>query len=312
MKVFITGGAGFIGSHLADKLVDTGYDVTVYDNLSSGEEKYIQHNFEKDNFNFIKGELLDLEKIKKEIQGHELVFHIAANPFVRLGETQTRLDLEQGAIATYNILEAMRLNDINKIVFSSSSVVYAETPVIDIPETYGPTLPISLYGAGKLAAEGLISAFCGTFDFQTWIYRFANIVGSRGTHGVIVDFIDKLRKNPNELEILGDGRQQKPYLHVSDVVDGILHGYQNSHDQINLFNLGCDSNTTVTRIAEMVVDEMGLSDVKFNYTGGSRGWKGDVPRFQLDAKKINNLGWKARYTSDDAVRKAIHEVLTSK
>jgi len=130
--------------------------------------------------------------------------------------------LEQGAIATYNVLEAMRLNDINKIVFSSSSVVYAETPVIDIPETYGPTLPISLYGAGKLAAEGLISAFCGTFDFQTWIYRFANIVGSRGTHGVIVDFIDKLRKNPNELEILGDGRQQKPYLHVSDVVDGIL------------------------------------------------------------------------------------------
>ena len=312
MKVFITGGAGFIGSHLADKLVDTGYDVTVYDNLSSGEEKYIQHNFEKDNFNFIKGELLDLEKIKKEIQGHELVFHIAANPFVRLGETQTRLDLEQGAIATYNILEAMRLNDINKIVFSSSSVVYAETPVIDIPETYGPTLPISLYGAGKLAAEGLISAFCGTFDFQTWIYRFANIVGSRGTHGVIVDFIDKLRKNPNELEILGDGRQQKPYLHVSDVVDGILHGYQNSHDQINLFNLGCDSNTTVTRIAEMVVEEMGLTDVKFNYTGGSRGWKGDVPRFQLDAKKINNLGWKARYTSDDAVRKSIQEVLTSK
>ena len=311
MKVFITGGAGFIGSHLTDKLVDTGYDVTVYDNLSSGEEKYIQHNFEKDNFNFIEGELLDLEKIKKEIQGHELVFHIAANPFVRLGETQTRLDLEQGAIATYNVLEAMRLNDINKIVFSSSSVVYAETPVIDIPETYGPTLPISLYGAGKLAAEGLISAFCGTFDFQTWIYRFANIVGSRGTHGVIIDFIDKLRKNPKELEILGDGRQQKPYLHVSDVVDGILHGYQNSHDQINLFNLGCDSNTTVTKIAEMVVEEMGLTDVKFNYTGGSRGWKGDVPRFQLDAKKINTLGWKARYTSDDAVRKAIQEVLNT-
>jgi len=311
MKVFVTGGAGFIGSHLADKLVNTGYDVTVYDNLSSGEEKYIQHNFEKENFNFVKGELLDLEKIKKEIQGHELVFHIAANPFVRLGESQTKLDLEQGAIATYNVLEAMRLNDINKIVFSSSSVVYAETPVIDIPETYGPTLPISLYGAGKLAAEGLISAFCGTFDFQTWIYRFANIVGSRGTHGVIVDFIDKLRKNPKELEILGDGRQQKPYLHVSDVVDGILHGYQNSHDKINLYNLGCDSNTTVTRIAEMVVEEMGLSDVEFKYTGGSRGWKGDVPRFQLDAQKINKLGWKAKYSSDDAVRKSIQEVLTS-
>jgi len=311
MKVFVTGGAGFIGSHLADKLVDKGYVVTVYDNLSSGEEKYIKHNFEKENYKFVEGDLLDLDKVKNEIKGHEVIFHIAANPFVRLGETQTRLDLEQGAIATYNILEAMRLNGINKIVFSSSSVVYAETPVIDIPETYGPTLPISLYGAGKLAAEGLISAFCGTFDFQTWIYRFANVVGSRGTHGVIVDFIDKLRKNPKELEILGDGKQQKPYLHVSDVVEGILHGFGNSSDQINLFNLGCDSNTTVTKIAEMVVEEMGLRNVEFKYTGGSRGWKGDVPRFQLDAAKINKLGWKARYSSDDAVRKAIHEVLTS-
>jgi len=311
MKVFITGGAGFIGSHLADKLVEKKYDVTVYDNLSSGEKRYIKHNFEKDNYNFIEGDILDFDKLKEEIKDHELIFHIAANPFVRLGEKQTRLDLEQGAIATYNILESMRLNDISKIVFSSSSVVYAETPVIDIPETYGPTLPISLYGAGKLAAEGLISAFCGTFDFQTWIYRFANVVGSRGTHGVIVDFIDKLKKNPRELEILGDGRQQKPYLHVSDVVEGILHGYNNSDDQINLFNLGCDSNTTVTRIAEMVVEEMGLTDVKLNYTGGARGWKGDVPRFQLDSAKINKLGWKARYSSDDAVRRAIKEVLST-
>jgi len=311
MKVFITGGAGFIGSHLSDKLVESGYDVTVYDNLSSGEEKYIKHNFGKDNFSFINGDLLDFERVKKEISGNDVVFHIAANPFVRLGEKQTRLDLEQGAIATYNILESMRLNDISKIVFSSSSVVYAETPVIDIPETYGPTLPISLYGAGKLAAEGLISAFCGTFDFQCWIYRFANVVGIRGTHGVIVDFIDKLKKDSNELEILGDGRQQKPYLHVIDVVDGIMHGFKNSDDKINLFNLGCDSNTTVTRIAEMVVEEMGLSNVKFKYTGGSRGWKGDVPRFQLDSSKINKLGWKARFSSDDAVRKSIQEVLNS-
>jgi UDP-glucose 4-epimerase len=309
MKAFATGGAGFIGSHLVDKLLDKGYEVTVFDNLSSGEEKYIQHHREKNNFKFIKGDLLDLELVKKSIKGHDVVFHIAANPFVRLGEEQTRLDLEQGPVATYNILESMRIHGIKKIVFSSSSVVYAETPPIALPESYGPTLPISLYGAGKLGAEGLISAFCGTFDFQTWIYRFANVVGSRGTHGVIVDFIGKLRKNPNELEILGDGQQQKPYLHVSDVVNGILHGFQHSNEQINLFNLGPDSNTTVARISEMVVEEMGLSDVEFKYTGGSRGWKGDVPRFQLDAAKIKKLGWKENYTSDEAVRKSIKEVL---
>jgi UDP-glucose 4-epimerase len=309
MKVFVTGGAGFIGSHLVDKLLKRGDFVTSFDNLSSGDEEFFKQHKKNDNFRFVEADLLDFKKVTKEIKNHDVVFHIAANPFVRLGETQTRLDLEQGPIATYNILESMRQNKIKKIVFSSSSVVYAETPNIEIPETYGPTLPISLYGAGKLAAEGLISAFCGTFGFQAWIYRFANVVGIRGTHGVIVDFIDKLKKNPKELEILGDGRQQKPYLHVHDVVAGIIFGFENSNDKLNLFNLGCNSNTTVTRIAEMVVEEMNLKDVKFNYTGGIRGWAGDVPRFQLDISKIKKLGWKESNTSDEAVRKAIREVL---
>ena len=309
MKAFVTGGAGFIGSHLVDELINQGDVVTSFDNLSSGDKEFFKQHIENENFRFVEAELLDLEQVNKEIKNHDVVYHMAANPFVRLGEKQTRLDLEQGAIATYNILEAMRLNNIKKIVFSSSSVVYGETPSMALPEEYGPTLPISLYGAGKLAAEGLISAFCGTFGFQTWIYRFANVVGIRGTHGVIVDFIDKLRKNSRELEILGDGKQQKPYLHVSDVVSGIIHGFTHSNEQINLFNLGCDSNTTVTRIAEMVIEEMGLKNVEFKYTGGKRGWAGDVPRFQLDVKKINNLGWKARNTSDDAVRKAIREIL---
>jgi len=309
MKAFVTGGAGFIGSHLVDKLISRGDDVTVFDNLTSGKREFLEQHLNNDKFTLVQADLLDLDRVKKEIAGHDVVFHIAANPFVRLGETQTRLDLEQGAIATYNVLEGMRVNGIKKIVFSSSSVVYAETPPIAIPETYGPTLPISMYGAGKLAAEGLISAFCGTFGFQAWIFRFANIVGIRGTHGVIVDFIDKLNKNPNELEILGDGKQQKPYLHACDVVEGIIHGFENSNDQLNLFNLGCDTNTTVTRIAEMVVEEMGLKDVEFKYTGGKRGWAGDVPRFQLDASKINKLGWKEQCTSDEAVRKAIREVL---
>jgi len=309
MKAFVTGGAGFIGSHLVDKLLKRGDFVTSYDNLSSGNEDFFKQHKKNDNFKFIKADLLDFKQVSKEIKNHDVVFHIAANPFVRLGETQTRLDLEQGPIATYNILESMRQNKIKKIVFSSSSVVYAETPNIAIPETYGPTLPISLYGAGKLGAEGLISAFCGTFDFKAWIYRFANVVGIRGTHGVIVDFIDKLKKNPKELEILGDGRQQKPYLHVSDVINGILFGFNHSTDKLNLFNLGCDSNTTVTRIAEMVVEEMNLKNVKFRYTGGIRGWAGDVPRFQLDISKIRKLGWKESNSSDEAVRKAIREVL---
>jgi UDP-glucose 4-epimerase len=309
MKAFVTGGAGFIGSHLVDKLISKGNSVTVYDNLSSGNKKFLEKNKKNNKLNFIEADLLDFERLKKEIKGHEVVFHIAANPFVRLGEKQTRLDLEQGPIATYNLLEAMRLNKIKKIVFSSSSVVYAETPPIAIPETYGPTLPISLYGAGKLAAEGLISAFCGTFGFQAWIYRFANVVGIRGTHGVIVDFIDKLKKNLKELEILGDGKQQKPYLHVFDVVSGILHGFEHSNNQLNLFNLSCDTDTTVKRIADMVVEEMGLKNVKYNFTGGKRGWAGDVPRFLLDASKLNKIGWKPNYTSDEAVRKSIREVL---
>jgi UDP-glucose 4-epimerase len=237
------------------------------------------------------------------------VFHIAANPHVRLGETQTDLDLKYETIATYNVLEAMRTNNMKKIVFSSSSVVYGETTTPSLPETYGPLLPISLYGAGKLASEGLISAYCGTFDFQAWMFRFANVVGIRGTHGVIVDFIKKLRKNPHELEILGDGTQCKPYLHVSDCVSGILYGFHHAQDQINLFNLGCDTNTTVTSIAELVVEEMGLQKVSFMYTGGKRGWKGDVPRFQLEISKIKQLGWSPKFTSDDAVRKAIRELL---
>jgi len=309
MKAFITGGAGFIGSHLVDTLLGDNHSVTVYDNLSSGNKTFIQHHLKQKEFHFIQADLLNLKRVKQELPDHDIVFHLAANPHVRLGETQTDLDLNQGIVATYNVLEAMRQTDIKKIVFSSSSVVYGETTEPSLPETYGPTLPISMYGAGKLGAEGLISAFCGTFDFQAWMYRFANVVGARGTHGVIVDFIEKLRKDPQELEILGDGKQCKPYLYVSDCVDGILYGYTHSNEKMNLFNLSCDTTTTVTRIAEMVTEEMGLSDVTFKYTGGIRGWKGDVPRFELNASKINKLGWKATLTSDEAVRKAIKDVL---
>ena len=312
MKVFVTGGAGFIGSHLVDNLLKQGHTITVYDNLSSGKTEFISQHLQQDTCRFIKADLLSFKKVEAEIAGHDIVFHLAANPHVRLGEIHTDLDMNQGIVATYNVLEAMRRNAIKKIVFSSSSVVYGETTELSLPETYGPTLPISMYGAGKLGAEGLISAFCGTFDFQAWMYRFANIVGRRGTHGVIVDFIEKLRRNSHELEILGNGQQCKPYLYIDDCVDGILFGFEHAKEKMNLFNLSCDTATTVTRIAEMITEEMALQNVSFKYTGGIRGWKGDVPRFQLDASKINNLGWKANLTSDEAVRKAIRDVLDAK
>jgi UDP-glucose 4-epimerase len=308
MKIFVTGGAGFIGSHLADTLIDKGNTVTIYDNLSSGKKQYIMHHLQKDNFTFIEADLLDLENLKKEIKDHDVVFHIAANPDVRLGAQKPEI-AQKDIISTYNLLDAMRINDIKKIVFSSSSTIYGETPAFPLPENYGPLLPISVYGAAKLAAEGLISSFCHTFDIQSWIFRFANVVGERGTHGVIVDFINKLRKNPMELEILGNGKQRKPYLYVKDCVDAIIFGHQNANEQINVFNLGCDTATEVTRIAEIVVEEMGLTNVKFTYTGGKRGWKGDVPQFQFDISKMKKLGWNATVTSDEAVRKTTRVLL---
>ena len=310
MKIFVTGGAGFIGSHLVDKLISDGNAVTVYDDLSSGKKQFIEHLFEKNNFTFIKADLLDLEKLKKEIKDHEVVFHIAANPDVRLGAQKPEI-AKKDIIASYNLLDSMRENDVKKIVFSSSSTIYGETPPFPLSEDYGPLLPISVYGAAKLAVEGLISSFCHTFNMQGWLFRFANVVGERGTHGVIVDFINKLRKNPKELEILGDGKQRKPYLYVEDCVDAILFGYKNADEQINVFNLGCDTATEVTKIAEIVVEEMGLTDVKFSYTGGKRGWKGDVPQFQFDISKMKKLGWNASFTSDEAVRKTVRILLNT-
>lgn len=310
MRIFITGGAGFIGSNLVDTLLtDNDNTLTVYDNLSSGNKKFLPTH---PHLTFKKADLLTPKTLTTTMKDHDLVIHLAANPYVRLGETQTDLDLTQGTIATHNVLEAMRTNDITDIIYSSSSVVYGETTGQLLPETYGPTLPISLYGAGKLGGEGLISAYVGTFGHKAWIYRFANVVGRHGTHGVIVDFIHKLHTDPKNLEILGNGKQRKPYLYVTDCVGGMLHGYHHSHHPIQVYNLSCTTTTTVTRIAELVTQEMNLHDVTFNYTGGDRGWKGDVPVFQLDPTSMNKLGWTATYTSDDAVRKAIQDTLQAK
>ena len=310
LKCFVTGGAGFIGSHLVDKLMRYGCKVTVYDNLSLGKKEFIQHHFSNNKFKFIEADLLDFEMLKNSIKGNDVVFHLAANSNIIQSAKHTDIDLKQGTFATYNVLEAMRLNNIKKIVFSSSNVVYGEVNHFPIEENYGPLFPISFYGASKLACEGLITAYCHNFGFNSWIYRFVNIIGKRATHGIVVDFYRKLKKNPYELEVLGNGKQSKPYLEVYDCVDGILFGFDNSSEQINLFNLGTEGLTSVDNITQIILDEMGFKNVKLKYTGGIRGWPGDVHTVMLSTEKIKSLGWKPKYpTSDEAARIGVKEII---
>jgi UDP-glucose 4-epimerase len=306
-QVFVTGGAGFIGSNLTAYLLEQGYQVTIYDNLVLGQLKFIEP-FLGDTCRFIEADLRDLERIKKEIAGHDLVFHLAANSDISYGATHTDVDLQNGTLATYNLLEAMRLNDIKRMVFASTSAIYGVADILPTPENYGPLHPISLYGASKLACEGLVSAFAHNFEMQAWIYRFANIIGHNGTHGALVDFIRKLRQTPDRLPILGDGRQAKPYIHVTDCISAMYYGFRHAREEVNCFNLAVAGATSVTKIAEIVIEEMGLENVKFEYSGGAQGWRGDVPQVELDPGKLRTLGWEARYTTDEAVRQAAKEL----
>lgn len=303
-KYFITGGAGFIGSHLTDYLIKKG-NVVVYDNLSSGSKDFINHYFKKNNFRFIKGDLLDEKSLSRAIKGSDFIFHLAANPDIQLSVKKPELDFRQGTLATFNLLEAMRKNNIKKIAFSSSSTVFGEPKVMPTPEDYAPLLPISTYGASKLASEGLIASYCHIYGFQAWIFRFANVIGPRLTHGAIYDFIKKLENNKKTLEVLGDGRQKKSYIHVKDCVEGMLYCADKSKEKINLFNLGTADRMTVKEIAEILLKEMGLSKTKIVFTGGSRGWHGDVPQMLLDITKIKKLGWKPKYNSKEAVIETI-------
>ena len=308
MRVLVTGGAGFIGSHLVEELLGRGHQVTVYDNLSSGREEFLSRFLEGGRLRLVKGDLLDFPSLKKAMEGQEFVHHLAANPDIRKGPEQTDLDLRHNTVGTFHVLEAMRLSSVRYLSFSSSSTVYGEARTFPTPEGYGPLLPISLYGAGKLAAEGLISAYCHTFGFRAWIFRFANIVGPRQTHGVIVDFIEKLRRNPNELEILGDGSQNKSYLWVKDCVEAMLLAVERSEGGPDVFNLGNTDRLTVRRIAEIVCEEMGFRP-SFRFTGGRRGWVGDVPEMMLDIRRILSLGWRPRYSSEEAVRRTVRALL---
>lgn len=300
MHVLVTGGAGFIGSHLVDQLVARGDAVTVFDNMSSGRAEFLAHH--GDSVTFIQGDLLDLDAIKAAMPGIDLVFHLAANPDIRLGTRVTDTDLKQGTLATYNVIEAMRCAGVKNIAFASSSVVYGEAEQMPTPEDYGPLFPISLYGASKLASEALITSWVGTFDLKAWLFRFANIVGARGTHGVIFDFIHKLKADPSRLEVLGNGRQEKSYLEVMDCARAMIHLTETTDEAINCFNLGTRDTCSVSRIAEIVIEETGLQNVSIEYTGGDRGWAGDVPKSMLDPSRLFESGYTPTYNSEESIR----------
>jgi UDP-glucose 4-epimerase len=309
MKYFVTGGAGFIGSHLVDRLMAEGNIVTVYDNLVSGKKEWLKPHFKQPGFQFIQADLLDNVTLTKSMKGHEIVWHLGANTDIPSGNRQFDLDLKNCAIATHSVLEAMRQNKIKQLLFSSSSTVYGELVREVTAEDAGPLLPISLYGSGKLAGEGFISAYCHLVDMRACIFRFGNVIGARMGHGIIYDFIHKLRRNPKKLEILGDGNQEKNYFLVEDCLDGMLCALHNSEKQCDVFNLGSPTTVKVRDIARIVSEEMGLKDVRLRYTGGERGWPGDVPRVFYDVNKIKKLGWEAKYTSAEAVRMAARRLL---
>ena len=304
MAILVTGGAGFIGSHLVDRLVEEGKEVVILDNLSSGV------SFLNPDAEFIKVDLADRLKLEDVFRKKDFseVWHIAANPDVRIGSENPDEIYRNNILATYNLLEVMRKNNVDKIIFTSTSTVYGEAEVIPTPEDY-PTVPISIYGASKLACEALISSYCHTFDMKAWIYRFANVIGKRSNHGVIYDFIMKLRRNPEELEILGNGEQNKSYIYISDCIEAMFFGLK-ADDRVNIFNIGSEDQIKVKRIAEIVCEEMGLSP-KFRFTGGDRGWKGDVPVMLLSIEKLKAMGWKPRYSSEQAVRMAVRDLLES-
>ena len=303
MRALVTGGAGFIGSHLIDRLVARGDDVVVIDNLSSGDVGFIQPHIDNGRVRLVEGDICNPADVGRAMAMEiDCVFHLAANPDIRLGTRITDTDLQQGTVATYNILEAMRLNDVDRIVFASSSVVYGEDAPLPTPEDHGPCMPISLYGASKQAGEGLISSWVGTFGLQAWIFRFANIIGARGTHGVIFDFIHKLKNDPTRLEVLGNGLQEKSYMEVGDCVDAMLHVMSNAHQSLNLFNLGSHDTASVRRIAEFVVEVPGCAAARIEYTGGDRGWAGDIPRARLGIDKMLQTGFDVTMNSEEAIR----------
>lgn len=309
MNILVTGGAGFIGSHLCDVLIADGHKVTVVDNLVLGKMKNINHLIDNPNFRFIRDDLNNghaMDMVFKD-GDFDMVYHLAANSDIQKGGKDPMVDYQLTFNTTFNVLQMMKKYEVKRFFFASTSAIYGETYDI-LNEDYGPLKPVSNYGAGKLASEAFISAFASTYKIQTWITRFPNFVGERFTHGVIYDFIHKLQKNSDELEVLGNGEQCKPYVYVKDLITGIQYVIKHSNEPYNVYMLGSDTRTKVKEIADMVIEEMGLN-ASIRYTGGDRGWVGDVPEFRYDLAKVNNLGWRAAYDSNGAVRLAIQKAL---
>ncbi len=310
-KWFVTGGAGFIGSHVVDLLVSAGCTVTVYDNLSLSTDRYIAGYATAGKINFVRADLVDLEALKAAMAGHDIVWHLGANTDIPSGYKTPRIDLDNDVIATWNVLEAMRQCGVQQLLFASTGAVYGESIQGTFTESSGPLIPVSHYGAGKIASEAFICSYASLYGIKAWIYRFGNVIGERTTHGIIFDFIAKLKANPGELEVLGTGRGEKNYFLVEDCIQGMLHTH---HATPNgpfpiLVNLGTDSTSKVMEIAEIIIDEMGLRDVKYRFTGTPRGWPGDQPVVLLDTTKVHELGWYCKRTSNQAVRTATRRLL---
>lgn len=300
----VTGCAGFIGSNVVDRLLSLGHKVCGIDNFSTGRVDFIRYALTNRSFTFIEADLLNLSELKMIFKGGEVVIHLAANADVRFGIQHPRKDLEQNTIVTYNVLEAMRANGIKKIAFSSTGSVYGESPVIPTPEDGPFPIQTSLYGASKAACEGLISAYCEGFGFQSWIFRFVSILGERYTHGHVFDFYQKLKKDPTCLPVLGNGKQRKSYLYVQDCIDAIMLAVEKADEKVNIFNLGVNGYVEVNDSIGWICEELGVSP-RLDYSGGDRGWIGDNPFIFLDTNKIQELGWKPKFDIQQGVIRTV-------
>lgn len=310
MKVLVAGGAGFIGSHLIDALLAEGNDVVCVDNFFIGTKENIAHLKDNAHFKFYEQDLTDLDKVleifKKEQV--EYVFHLAANSDIQASAQSPMIEYKNTYSTTFILLECMRQCGVKKLFFASTSAVYGEQMGAEVSEEAVALKPISYYGGAKLGSEGIISSFAYMNDMSVLVFRFPNVIGPRLTHGVIYDFVKRLKDDPSHLRILGDGRQSKPYIYVLDLVDAIMH-FKDAPKGVTLYNVGVETQTSVTRIAEIVCEKMGLSGIPFEYTGGRGGWKGDVPVFAYNLEKIHATGWTAHMTSDEAVAKTVEMVL---
>lgn len=310
-KCIVTGCAGFIGSSLVDRLLADGHQVTGIDNFSTGQRRFLEGALVHPNFRLVEIDLLDLDSLKLAFDGGEMVFHLAANADVRFGTEHPRRDLEQNTIATYNVLEAMRANDIKRIAFSSTGSVYGEAAVIPTPENAPFPVQTSLYGASKLACEGLIAAYCEGFGFQSWIFRFVSILGERYTHGHVFDFYKQLEDDPTQLRVLGNGEQRKSYLYIQDCLDAIQVAVEKATDKVNILNLGVDGYCQVNDSIGWISRTLDVQP-KLEYTGGDRGWIGDNPFIFLDTKKIRSLGWAPKYSINEGVVKTVEFLRNNK